>query len=182
MCFAFAGVNGFCDKGIGTMMEFLRNWMLGITAAAIILALADSLMPDGTVKKIGKLTGGLLLMIIVLRPFLNLNYESLAGSLASYEFEVQEYSTGIEVENQRLKKIIIEDRTGAYIQEKAKEFGIECSVEVVCQLYEKELLCPASITIYGEMTPEQMSKMSNLIEGEIAIPKDKQLFERKRQE
>ena len=68
------------------------------------------------------------------------------------------------------------------IQEKAKEFGIECSVEVVCQLYEKELLYPASITVYGELTPEQMAKMSNLIEGEIAIPKDKQLFARKRQE
>lgn len=159
-------------------MEFLGNWMLGITAAAIILALADSLMPDGTVKKIGKLTGGLLLMIVVLRPVLNLDYEALAGSLANYKFEVQEFSSDIEVENNRLKKIIIEDRTGAYIQEKAMELGIECSVEISCRTDENETIFPASVVIYGEMTPTQEDKLSRLIEGELAIPNDKQQFER----
>lgn len=164
------------------MMEFLRNWMMGITAAAIILSLADSLMPDGAVKKIGKLTGGLLLMIVVLRPFLNLNYETLAGSLANYRIEVQEFSSGIEIENERLKKIIIEDRTGAYIQDKAGELGLRCFVEVSCELDESESLFPASVIVSGEMEQRQIDELSKWIEGEIAIPKEKQRFERIRLE
>ena len=41
------------------MMELLRQWLVGVTCAAMIIALADSLTPSGTVRKVGKLVGGL---------------------------------------------------------------------------------------------------------------------------
>ena len=43
-------------------MELLRQWLTGVTCAAIIVALADSLMAGGTVRRIGRLAGGLLLL------------------------------------------------------------------------------------------------------------------------
>ena len=159
-------------------MDFLCDWMRGITVAAIILSLADSLMPDGAVKKIGKLTGGLLLMIVVLRPFLSLDYETLAGSIANYKFEVQQHGAQVEVINTRLKKLIIEDRTGAYIQDKAGQLGLECTVEVDCRVKDDELIFPAAVVVYGDLTENQVSQLSRLIESEIAIPKDMQRFER----
>ena len=160
------------------MMEFLRNWLIGITAAAIILALADILMPEGSVKRIGKFAGGLLLMLAILRPVLSLDYEVLAGSLANFRYEVQEYSMSLEIENERLKKIIIEDRTGAYIRDKAAELGISCTVAVQCRVHEKEQLYPVSVTVYGEMTPEQNAKLIRIIEAEISIPPEMQYYER----
>ena len=34
------------------MMELLRRWLVGVTCAAMIIALADSLTPSGTVRKV----------------------------------------------------------------------------------------------------------------------------------
>ena len=52
------------------MMELLRQWLVGVTCAAMIIALADSLTPSGTVRKVGKLVGGLVLLLAVLQPVL----------------------------------------------------------------------------------------------------------------
>lgn len=160
------------------MMDFLRSWLVGITAAAIVLALADCMIPEGSVKRIGKFAGGLFLMLAILRPVLNIDYEVLAGSLANYRYEAQEYSTSFEIENERLKKIIIEDRTGAYIRDKAIELGIDCTVAVQCELNENNQLYPASVTVYGELTQAQKEQLIRTIDSEVAISPDMQRFER----
>ena len=160
------------------MIDFLRNWLIGITAAAIVLAMADCLMPDGSVKRIGKFAGGLFLMLAIIRPVLNIDYEILAGTLANYRLEVENYSASAEVENERLKKIIIENRTGAYIRDKAAELGIDCSVVVECQKNEEELFFPRLVTVRGEMTQGQMQELVRIIETEIAVPYEMQRFER----
>lgn len=160
------------------MIDFLRSWLIGVTATSIILALADILMPDGSVKRVGKFAGGLLLTLAILRPVLSLDYEVLAGSLANYRYEVQEYSASLEIENERLKKIIIEDRTGAYIRDKAVELGINCTAEVRCHINENKQLYPASVTVYAELTPEQKEELTRIIESEIAIPPEMQQYER----
>lgn len=160
------------------MIDVLREWLLGITGAAMILALADSLMPDGTVKKVGKLAGGLLLIVVTLRPVLGLDYEAMAATLANYRFETEEYNNSLEIENDRLKKIIIEDRTGAYIQDKAAELGIHCSVDVTCHIDEEGMIYPKSVVICGELTPDEMEDLAHLIEGEVAIPMENQKYER----
>lgn len=160
------------------MIELLRNWLLGITAASIILALASNLMPDGTVKQIGKFAGGLFLTMAIIRPVLSADYEILAGSMAEYRMNTEEYSLSIEVENEKLKKIIIEDRTQAYIHDRAGELGIECCVTVQCGTNKEGQLYPSSAIIYGEMTSEQIKELTQIIESEIAIPREKQKYER----
>ena len=35
-------------------MTMLKDWLLGVTAAALAVALAQALTPEGTVKKIGR--------------------------------------------------------------------------------------------------------------------------------
>ena len=160
------------------MMDFLRNWLIGITGAAIILALVDCIIPKGSVKQIGKLAGGLVMVVAILRPVLGLDYEILAGSLANYRYDVRQYSAALDIENERLKKIIIEDRTGAYIHDKADELGIECSVTVQCRMNANEQFYPASVTVYGELTQEQKERLMRIIEAEVAIPEEMQRYER----
>jgi len=50
------------------MMELVRGWLLGITGAAILAAVADGLMPEGGVRQVGKLVCGLVLLFAVLAP------------------------------------------------------------------------------------------------------------------
>ena len=160
------------------MMELIRNWLIGITAAALVVALADSLPPDGAVKKIGKLTGGLLLAAAILPPLVGLDYASLSGILADYRLEAEGYSNALETENERLIKTIIEEQTGAYIQDKAAALGVDCTAEVTCQADDDGSLYPASVVVYGELTREQMNSLSRTIEGELAIPAQNQQYER----
>ena len=48
------------------MIELIRDWLVGITCGAIIVALADGLSPSGTVRKIGRLTGSLVLVLAMI--------------------------------------------------------------------------------------------------------------------
>lgn len=69
------------------MMELLRQWLVGITCAAMIVALADSLTPSGTVRKIGRMAGGLLLLVAVVQPVLHVDFSVLAASAVQIELE-----------------------------------------------------------------------------------------------
>ncbi len=159
-------------------MELVRSWLIGVTAAAMAAALADSLAPDGAVKKIGKLTGGLLLAVAILQPLAQLDYASMSGILASYRMEAEGYSAALETENIRLMKTIIEEQTGAYIQDKAAELGADCTAEVTCQADDDGTLYPASVIVYGALTPTQESALRRTIEGDLAIPEQNQQYER----
>lgn len=159
-------------------MEQLRTWLLGITAAAMILALVDCLMPEGAVKRVGKLTGGLVLILVILQPILGLDYQTLAAELVHYRFETEEYSNALELENERLQKLIIEDRTGAYIQDRAAGMDIDCAVTVRCQMNDDGVFYPNSVVVCGDLTENQIRAMTQMIEGEVAIPPENQQYER----
>ena len=47
------------------MMDAAREWLLGVTAAAILAALAEGLMQEGGPKRVGRLVCGLVLLAAV---------------------------------------------------------------------------------------------------------------------
>lgn len=159
-------------------MDLIRSWLIGVTVAAMIAALADCLMPDGAAKKIGKLAGGLLIVVAILQPVIGLDYETMSGILTDYRMESEEYSNALETENIRLMKIIIEEQTAAYIQDKATELGIVCTAEVTCRTDDEKTPYPASVVVYGELTQEQIRTLSRTIEGDLAIEAENQRYER----
>lgn len=159
------------------MMELLRSWLTGITAAAMIAAMADSLIPEGSIRKIGKLTGGLLLLLVVLRPLGELKSIDMSEILLDYRIQSEAYAAGLESENARLIKSIIEEETAAYIQDKATGMGIECRAQVTCSTDADGISAPESAAISGALTQEQIQRLSRLIEEELAIPAENQKYE-----
>ncbi len=158
-------------------MSALREWLLGMCAAAMAITLADCLIPAGAVRKIGKLMGGLVLMITALQPLVGLDYSSLSAAWASYRLEAAGYSAALETENTQLIKIIMEEQTSAYIQDKAAELGIHCTAQVTCQVLEDGTPYPAQAVIQGSLTGQQQEQLRQLIEGDLAIPADEQQYE-----
>jgi stage III sporulation protein AF len=159
-------------------MELIRTWLIGVTAAALVAALADSLAPEGAVRKIGKLAGGLLMVVAILQPLVQLDDSALAAALAQTRLEAQGYSTALEEENERLMKLIIEEQTGAYIQDKAAQLGVTCTAQVTCQENGEGALYPASVTVYGELSETETDTLTRLIQGDLAIPAEDQHYER----
>lgn len=157
-------------------MELLRQWLTGVTCAAIIVALADSLMAGGTVRRIGRLAGGLLLLAAVVKPVLEVDLTVL--SAASLRLEAEAVPAA-EEEGLDLMKSIIGEETGAYILDKAAELGISCQeVRVTCAVEENGVPYPASVVLVGDLTEEEQARLSRRIEADLAIPAEQQSYEK----
>lgn len=44
------------------MLELIRHWLVGITCAAMLVALAESLIPAGSIRRIARLSRGAVLL------------------------------------------------------------------------------------------------------------------------
>ena len=154
-------------------MSVLKDWLLGVVATALAVALAQALTPDGTVKKVGRLVGGLVLLMAVAQPLLRLDPNQLAVAAAAYsgvEGE-KEFSGGEEV-----LKTLIAQKAGAYIVDKGQSLGLQCEVRVGVALDGSGWPVPWEAEISGAWTAEQKKSLSAAAE-ELNIPAQRQSFQ-----
>lgn len=156
----------------------LKQWITGITCAAIIAAAAQALAPPGRVKKAGRLAVGLLLLLAVLKPLGGLDYDALAGALARYRPDSAACAAALEEKNQAVLKTVIEEKTGAYISDKAEALGMNCAAEVTYYYGPDGEVRPEAVVVRGEFTENQQAQLSRALEGELGIPAARQSFER----
>lgn len=156
----------------------IKQWIFSVTAVAMLAALAEYMTPQGPVKKIGRLTQGLVLFFVVVQPILGLDYSTAASALSQWRLDSSGYETSVETGNFFLMRRLIEEETAAYIQDKAAQRGIDCRVEVVCAAEDAQSYpYPAQAMVRGSFTPKQREELSRLIEGDVAIPPSSQFFE-----
>ena len=63
-------------------MSVFRTWLFGIVAAAMVLSILYALLPKGALLTVAKCTGGLIMLLVVIRPLLALD---LTGVHTDYE-------------------------------------------------------------------------------------------------
>ena len=102
------------------MIGALREWLLSVTAAAILCALAQGLIPPGPVRRVGRLTAGLVMAAALLSPLASLKGVEPEEWLESWQpqEEVQE----LEQQRDETMKTIIEEECSAYIVDKAAQY------------------------------------------------------------
>ena len=156
-------------------MELIRTWVLAITASAMIIAGAEALMPEGAVKKVGKLTGGLILMLALLQPLVSLDYGAL--------WESAEALPAGAISQQRLAqetldpmKGIIEEELAAYIVDKGRSLGLSCRAQVACETGEEGIPVPQKVTVTGPFGESQKDALAAYISEELGIPREYQLY------
>lgn len=155
------------------MMGVLRAWLLGIACAAMLLALAQAMTPAGTVRKVGQFMGGLVLLLMVVKPVLHMDFSSLARSVQENWAAPQEIEAMANV-NQSLLKTIIAERTGAYILDKAQALGVPCAAATVtCTAGEDGMPYPTTVTLDAPYS----AALARAIEAELAIPADHQTYQ-----
>lgn len=160
------------------MMDLIRTWLIGITCAAMIVAVADSLTPSGTVRKIGHMVSGLVLLIAVVKPLIGFDYNVMAMAVASGQVTADAVGGELEKTNLELMKSIIGEKTGAYILDKAQSMDIPCKqVTVTCEVGEENVPYPSAVTIIASLSETQKRALSRQIEAELAIPAERQTYE-----
>lgn len=160
------------------MMGVIREWLLGVTCSAMVMALAESLAPEGGVKKVCRLAGGLVLLLAAIGPVVKLDEDAMAKALAEYRVTAQDYSDSLAERNNLLYKTIIEENTAAYILDKAEEMGISCQVEVTYAYDDEGSPYPCSVTVRGSWTEEQQIHLSLFLENDLGISVQRQQLER----
>ena len=155
------------------MMELVKQWLLGITGAAVLVALAEGIMPEGGIRQVGKLTCGLLLLSAVLRP--------LAGENLSV-FPEDWFCDGAQLqslrgETQIRMEQIIEEEFSAYSMDKARELGVSCEIRVSCQQEESGIFLPEQAEISGITGDEAQNIVAVMLCTELGLPQEALIFE-----
>lgn len=158
------------------MMDWVKNWIISVTCVSILLAAVQCLMPPGGVKRVGQLTGGLLMLLAAASPLLELDLAELSLSLTELRMEQSGSSALLELENTRLVKEIIAEQTAAYIADKAMELGADCAVEVTYEYSEDGMAYPVAVTVTGPLTSEQRAELERWLEAELAVPREDQSY------
>ena len=114
-------------------MSVFRTWLFGIVAAAMVLSILYALIPKGALLTIAKCTGGLVMLLVVLRPLLALDTNSLRWQYEAWEDTIQQQTEAYTDANRQEMAAIIQQETAAYISEKAAALGLTCHPEVACQ-------------------------------------------------
>ena len=153
------------------MMAGLRSWLLALVAASLICALADALMPKGSVKRVGRLVCGLVLASAILSPLAGLDVESgqswLERHLASVEFQ----RAALEEEVNGQMKVIIEQEYAAYIVDKAAQLGAACSARTECRR-DGGLYLPQRVEVTGAVPPPLQAELVQIIVRDLGVPEE----------
>lgn len=159
------------------MMGALKEWLLSVTAAAILCALAQGLIPPGPVRRVGRLTAGLVMAAALLAPLASLRGVDPEQWLENWQ--PQEEVQDLEKQRDETMKTIIEEECGAYIVDKAAQLGADCQVQVVCAPEGEGVFLPWQVIITGDLSPGQQEQLTAQIQEELGVPPERQQYETK---
>lgn len=156
-------------------MESIRQYILSVTAAAVICGIISALLgKKGTTGAIGKLLSGIFLAMVILRPLGKISLSDLTEFTDSYAFQANCIAQeGESLANEALADII-KERTQAYILDKADALGVSVSVEV--QLSRGTPQLPETVTVRGAVPPYQRRQLMDVLENDLGIPEEKQIW------
>lgn len=154
------------------MMGALREWLTSIVVTAMLLALVQSLIPEGTIRRIGSFTGGLILMITLMQPLMGRDLRRLELNFAPYQEEIR--LRGEELEQNRVSELsaIIEQQTAAYILDKAEALGAEVEVQVQMETGENGMPVPVAVRLQGSYS----AALAAYMERELGISTERQVW------
>lgn len=105
------------------MMEAVRAWLTSVVLVSVLLSAAQSLIPPGTVRKAAGFTGGLILLLVLLRPVLGADLEHLELDFDHYQAAVEERQEELADTQTEAMASIIAEQTEAYILEQSGRAG-----------------------------------------------------------
>ncbi len=157
------------------LLDGMQSWVYRVVCAAMLTAAAGSLMPAGPVRRLGQLTGSLVLLLALLSPLVSVDGEALARAMSEYHFP-QSRAEELEEADEALFRTLIEEESGAYISEQAAELGAVCTVVVETRPQEDGYPVPWAVTVTGALDGETQAQLTRRIEAELAIPASRQTY------
>ena len=154
------------------MMDMLREWLTSVVAVSVLLAVAQTLVPEGTIRKIAGFTGGLILLTVLLQPLLGTEPERVVLRPEEYQNEMKALQQELERAGEEELAELIETQTAAYIMNKADSLGIRVQVRVQTETGADGIPVPVAAELWGSRSEE----LSAYVERELGISVERQVW------
>ena len=119
-----------------------------------------------------RLVSGLLLALAILRPLAGSGWDGLEAAAGNFSLQSEAQAEIYRKNQQEALSAIIEEKTEAYILDKANRLGLECTVQVTVAAGESGIPLPVSVTVRGAYSPA----LAECMEEEVGIPAQKQFW------
>ncbi len=156
-------------------MFSLRQYILSVASAAVICAVVQQLSDKkGAVQSILRIVTGLFLMFTVLQPLVDIRLTGIADVAYGFTDDAQTAVYAGKKYSHEAISSIIKDRTEAYILDKAAQFNAQLDVQIT--LSNDDIPKPIGVLIQGAISPYGKQSMKELIDNDLGIPEEAQLW------
>lgn len=156
-------------------MEDLKQYILSVMVSAVVCAIVRCIGVKSSHQRVLTLLSGLYLSISILSPLSSLNPERWLQSASTDIFAdaASAAAVGEDIQRESLSAII-KEKTAAYILDKAAQWNL--APDVTVYLSEDTIPVPISVEIRGSVSPYGKQQLTKLLEEELGIAKENQLW------
>lgn len=156
-------------------MDQIGQYVIRLTAAALICGAVMSIADKkGTIGVAVKLLAGMFLTLTMISPWVQFHLNDLESLLDDVQLSADRLTGSAQSATRDEMGKRITDSTAAYILEKAQSLGAEITVEII--LDESDIPVPCLVRLSGSVSPYGKQKLSSIIENDLGIPPEEQIW------
>ena len=157
-------------------MTAAQEWLTAVVTVTLLLSVVQTLVPEGSLRKIAGFTGGLLLLAVLLRPAAEIDLSGL--DMEDWARTIGERQEELSAEQEEALASGIAERTASYISDKAEELGLEVKVRVETETGGDGVPVPVRAEIDGPWSGELSSYMAET----LGISRERQVWHGREEE
>lgn len=153
----------------------MRQYLLSLICAALLCSIVYGLLDKKSAYfPIIKLICGLFITITAISPLTNISIPDISEFIGDTKFDANQLVNEGKTFSDESMNSIIRENLESYILGVASDIGADIQVEMF--LDEKDPPGPSSVKIIGNVSPYKKQRLQQVIEKELGIPEEKQIW------
>ena len=146
-----------------------------LCAMSLLCGAALTMAPEGGVKRVTEILCTAILVLTILSPLIELDYDDYALTSARRHEAETELFDRAENTGQRLNRIVIEQEYESYIMDKASDLGLNVSgVDIQVEWSLDGLWVPHGATISADGDKAVKEELGRILRDDLGIPYERQ--------
>lgn len=156
-------------------MTAVREYIIQVVAVSLLCSIILKLLHGSKVShQIMKTVCGIAIAITVISPVMSFAPDGLPDTIQSINMDGKEIARRASEDSQNQLSEVITNNIQAYILSKASSY--DCNLDVKISLDGDTHRIPVSVEINADVSPFIKKKIQDIIEAEIGIPKERQIW------
>ena len=152
------------------MMETISQWIRGVVMTSLLVSVLVSLTPEGAFRRIARLTGGLIFLLVALQGMKNVDVSAVTVDFETYKGEIEGKREEFEKENESIMLQSIEEKAQAYILDKAELLELDVTAQVEAAVDESGVYSLTGVRLSGAYNAE----LADWISETLGVSAEKQ--------